>query len=144
VCECVCVDLPHWEQGTPGCLCVPELHVIPVSAAVRAGDRRLVFALGRRREALLRLRRDPRAAFCLLGRGVAFTAYGTASVLGELREPVIAVELQVERVQDHLADGRTEMLGGPTYRWRDPAAAAAEPRIIAELSRIARARPPAR
>jgi hypothetical protein len=50
---------------------------------------------------------------------------------------VVAVELHVEGVQDHLADGRTEMLDGARWRWRDEGAAAAEPLIVAELERLA-------
>ena len=38
--------LPHWEQGTPGVLCVAGPHAIPISTAVRGSDSRLVFALG--------------------------------------------------------------------------------------------------
>lgn len=49
---------------------------------------------------------------------------------------MIAVELRVERVQDHLVDGRTEMLGGAQWRWRDKRAAAAEPSVIAELTQL--------
>jgi hypothetical protein len=129
--------LPRWDRGTPGWLVVGGLHAIPISTAVRAGDRRLVFALGRSRGTLARLRQDPHAAFCLMGRDAAFTAHGRARILGELASaPVIAVELTVAGVQDHLADGRTEMLGGPAYRWRDERAAAVEPRIMDELARI--------
>jgi hypothetical protein len=46
------------------------------------------------------------------------------------------VELMVARVQDHLADGRTAVLDGARYAWRDEAAAEAEPRIRAELGTI--------
>jgi hypothetical protein len=131
------MSLPRWDPGTPGWLVVAGLHAIPISTAVRAGDRRIVFALGRQRGTLARLRGDPRAAFCLMGRGVAFTAHGSARIVGQLRSaPVIAVELTVAGVQDHLADGRTEMLNGPEYRWRDEQAAAAEPRIMDELARM--------
>jgi hypothetical protein len=131
------MPLPHWDQGTPGWLVVAELHAIPISTALRACDHRIVLALGRNRDTLARLRQDPRAAFCLLGRGVAFTASGTARIVGRLEcAPVIAVELNVASVHDHLADGRTEMLSGPAYRWRDDEAAAAEPHIREELARI--------
>lgn len=111
--------LPEWNDGTPAALCVRGPHVIPVSTAIRAGDHRLVLALARRRDALARLRDDPAVALCLLGAGVAFTAEGTAAVVREELEAsphVAAVELRVTRIQDHLADGRTEMLSGA--RWR--------------------------
>lgn len=50
-----------------------------------------------------------------------------------------AVELAVDRLQDHLADGRTEMVSGPVWRWRDEGAAGADPRIRAELESLAAA-----
>ena len=77
--------------------------------------------------------------FCLLGEGVAFTAHGYASVVAEqldASERVVAVELRLERVQDHLADGRTEMLDGARWRWRDEEFGAAEEQIVAELGRL--------
>jgi hypothetical protein len=133
------LSLPKWERGTPAVLVVAGPHAIPVSTAVRAGDRRVLLALGRRRETLARLRADPEACLCLLGAGVAFTAFGRARVLlEELPEaPVAALELDVERVQDHLADGRTEMLDGARWRWRDPAAAEADTRVAEGLQRLA-------
>ena len=102
-----------------------------------SGDRAL-FALGRNRETLTRLRRDPRAALCVLGEDVAFTAHGEVRILGELEasETVVAVELRVNNVQDHLLDGRTQMLDGARWRWLDEAAAAVEPTIVAELRRL--------
>ena len=131
--------LPHWDQGTPAILCVTGPHPIPVSTAVRAGDDRVLLALGRKRDTLQRLRDDSRAAFCVLGEGVAFTAHGYASVVAEALEAsdrVVAVELRVEQVQDHLADGRTEMLDGARWRWRDEEFGAADEQILAELARL--------
>jgi hypothetical protein len=130
--------LPEWERGTPAVLVAAGPHAIPVSTAVRRGDDRIVFALGRRREMLDRLRHDPSAALCVLARGAAFTAYGQVAVLRDELDvaPVTALELRVDRVQDHLADGRTEMLDGARYEWTDAAAAAAEPLIADELGAI--------
>jgi hypothetical protein len=130
--------LPHWRQGTPGVLCVSGPHAIPVTTPVRLGDMRLAFALGRARATLDRLRAEPRVALCLLGTELAFTAYGAARVVRDPLEcaPVVGVELQVESVQDHLADGRTEMLDGARWRWLDPAAAGADPKILAELASL--------
>ena len=130
--------LPHWERGTPGVLCAAGPHAIPVSTAVRVDDRRVRLALGAGRETLRRLRADPAAALCLLGRGVGFTAYGAAVVVREELEaaPVTGVELRVESVQDHLADGRTELLDGARWRWLSEEASAAEPLIVAELERL--------
>jgi hypothetical protein len=131
--------LPDWQTGTPGVLCVAGPHAIPVSTAVRAGDRRLLLALGSGRETLRRLREDPRAAFCLLGQDVAFTAEGEARVLAERLEavPVVAVELRVFAVQDHLADGRTELLDGARWRWTEERFAESDAAIVAELERLA-------
>jgi Pyridoxamine 5'-phosphate oxidase len=125
--------LPDWEQGTPAILCVAGPHAIPLSTAVRGGDDRILFALGRDRETLRRLREDARAAVCLLGEGIAFTATGRAAVLREELEAALAVE----RVQDHLADGRTEILDGARWRWTDERAREAEPLIVEELRALA-------
>jgi hypothetical protein len=96
----------------------------------------VLLALGRKRDTLQFLRDDSRVAFCLLGESVAFTAHGYASVVSEQLEAsdrVVAVELRVKRVQDHLADGRTEMLDGARWRWHDDEFGAAEEQIVAEL-----------
>jgi hypothetical protein len=131
--------LPEWEPGTPGVLVTAGTHAIPVSTATRAGDRLLVFALGRRRETLRLLRDEPEAAFCLLGAGVAFTAYGRARIVSEQLAdvPVAALELEVERVQDHLADGRTAMIDGARWRWKDTGAAEADSKVVEQLARLA-------
>jgi hypothetical protein len=131
--------LPDWIPGTPGVLCPVGPHPIPVSTALRAGDRRIVMALGRRREALRRLQEDPAAAFCLMGEGAAFTAHGRASVVAEQLEStdtVVAVALEVERIQDHLADERTEILDGVRWRWTDRKFDEAEEAMLAELRRL--------
>ena len=136
-------SLPHWPEGSAGVLCACGPHAIPVSTAVRAGERRLLFALGGRRDALARLREYPRAAFCLMSEGVAFTARGRAAVVREPMEagPMVAVALEVEHVQDHLADGRTELLAPPSWRWRSHQAEETDRRVRTELAALA-ARPP--
>ena len=131
--------LPDWTAGTPAVLCPVGPHPIPVSTAVRAGDRRIVMALGRRREALRRLREEPTAALCLMGEGAAFTAYGRATVVAEELEAadtVVAVALEVEEIQDHLADGRTEILDGVSWRWTDDQFDEAQRAIVEELRRL--------
>jgi hypothetical protein len=132
--------LPSWDRGTPGVLCVAGPHPIPVTTIVRTAGDRVLFALGRERETLRRLREDPAVALCVLGRGVAFSVFGHARVLQEQLEAadtVVAVELRVERVQDHLADGRTEMLDGARWRWTDERHGEAEDAIVSELRRLA-------
>jgi hypothetical protein len=106
---------------------------------VRAADDRLLFALGSKRDALARLRAEPRVAYCLLGEGVAFTAEGDARVVAErLRAaPVVAVELRVERVQDHLMEGRTELLDGARWRFSAERDVKADAAIVAELGHLA-------
>ena len=131
--------LPNWKPGTPGVLCVAGPHAIPVSTAVRAADDRLLLALAASRETLARLRKEPRVAYCLLGQGVAFTAYGEARVVAERLEgvAVVPVELHVESLQDHLVEGRTELLDGARWRFRAQRDAEADAAIVAELGRLA-------
>jgi hypothetical protein len=131
--------LPEWERGTPAVLCVVGPHPIPITAYLRAGDDRVLLALGRQRETLRRLREDPSVALLLMGSGLAFTAHGRALVIAEELEAadtVVAVELVIESVQDHLADGRTEMLDGPRWRWCAEEHGEAEDEILAELARL--------
>jgi hypothetical protein len=114
-------------------------HAIPISTATRAAGDRVVFALARRRDTLARLREHPAVALCLLGEGVAFTAEGEARVLREELEAsphVAALELRVERVQDHLADGRTEMLDGARWSFTSDDAREADAAVRDELSRL--------
>jgi hypothetical protein len=129
-------ELPEWERGTPAVLCVAGPHPIPVTTPVRRGPDRVLLALGRRRETLERLRVDPRVALLVIGKGVAFTAHSRALVIAEELEAtdtVVAVELTVERVQDHLADERTEMLDGARWRWCNEHDGEIEDQIVAEL-----------
>jgi hypothetical protein len=132
--------LPDWERGTVGVLCVHGPHAIPVSTATRAGDGRILLALGGERESLERLRADPGVALCLLGPGFAFSVYGAARVLEQelaVAPNVTVVELRVERLQDHLADGRTDLLGGVRWRWRDAQVAETDRELLDELDRMA-------
>lgn len=135
--------LPDWERRAPGLLIVTGPHAVPISTAVRAGDRRLVLGLARRRETLARLREDPRAAFALLAERIALTTYGDARVIREELDgaPNMAgVELRVERIQNHLADGRTEMLSAAGWRWRQEEAREADLTVVAAIEALARAR----
>ena len=131
--------LPAWPSGTPAVLCVAGPHAIPVSSYARLGDDRIVVALGSRRETLARLRGDPAAAFCVVAQGVAFTAHCRASVVRESMAAAASnavVELIVESVQDHLADGRTGIDDGIRWRWLDAEAATLQPQILRELKEL--------
>jgi hypothetical protein len=131
--------LPEWPAGTVAVLATAGPHAIPVSTAVRLSGSVLRFALGGGRETLRRLRAEPAIAVSILGRGLAFSAYGSSEVIRESLEAapgVAAVELRVERVQDHLADGRTEMLDGARWRWCAEEHGEAEDAILAELGRL--------
>lgn len=111
------VELPQWPPGTVCILATAGEgpHAIPVSTAIRASERRIVFALGARRGSLQRLREDPRVALTVLAAGdVAFTAHGTAQVVEDPLpglDGVVGVEITVERVSSHkrptfsIADG---------------------------------------
>ena len=132
--------LPDWEVGTPGVLCAAGPHAIPVSTALRAGDHTILMALSQQRETFDILRHDPRAAFCLMGAGIAFSAYGMASVKRQelaVARGVAAVEIEVDRVQDHLADGRTDLIAGARWRWRTDRLVEDEQAIIDELIKLA-------
>jgi hypothetical protein len=131
--------LPQWPRATAAVFCVAGPHPIPVSTSVRVADDRVRLALGPRRETLRRLRRDPAAALCVLAEDLAFTAKGKAHVVQEGVGPapsLVVVELAVTEVVDHLADGRTEMLAAPGWRWLDDDAAAGEPEILDALEAL--------
>jgi hypothetical protein len=133
--------LPEWPAGTVTILSTsgPGPHAIPVSAAVRAGPRRVLLALGGGRESLARIRADPRVALTVICAGdVALTAHGHATVVDErLVEGVAAVELDVERVQDHNRP-TFAIDGGVSWRWTDPAAEGRDAEVRAALERLAR------
>jgi Pyridoxamine 5'-phosphate oxidase len=133
------VVLPEWPDGTVATLSTGagDPHAIPVSTIVRAGDRAVLFVLARRRESLARLRADPRCALTILASGVSVTAIGRATVLdAELSERVVAVRLDVERVQDHAQD-TFELLEGVRWRWTDAEAERTDAWLREALRRLA-------
>ena len=139
--------LPHWPEGTVLVLITTgeHPHAIPVSAAVRAGDRRVLLGLAHRRGSLARLRRDPRAALAITAGGdVAVTAYGTARVLDrELVAGVAAIEVVVDEIQDH--NRPTFVIeSGVGWRWTDPEAGARDAEVRRALGRLVSLRPPPR
>jgi hypothetical protein len=134
--------LPEWPPGAVAVLSTAGRppHAIPVSTAVRAGPRRVLFALASRRESLARLREEPACALTVLAeRDVAFTASGRATVVEdpmEVAEGVVAVALEVDAVQDH-ADPRFAIEAGVRWRWTDPDAAERDAAIHEALRRLA-------
>jgi hypothetical protein len=131
--------LPDWPPGTVAFLAtagdVP--HVIPVSTALRAGDREVLLGLAPSRASLTRLRADPRAALAVLAAGdVAFTAHGRATVVDELDAGVVAVRLDVDDVQDH-AQPTFVIEDGVRWRWTDPEAARRDAQVRGALDSLA-------
>jgi hypothetical protein len=89
-----------------------------------------------RREALERLRAEPRCALVLLAEGdVAVTLYGRATVAGEAAG-VVAVRLDVEEVQDH-GQPTFEIERGVRWRWLDAEAEQRDAEVRAALLRLA-------
>lgn len=136
-------ELPEWRDGTVAILSTVGVgmpHAIPVSTTIRAGPRRVLFALGHGRRSLTRLRADPRAALSLVGAdNVAFTARGRAAVVLESlgsADNVAAVALDVERIDNH---GRAEfeILDGVRWRWLDEAAERRDAQVRADLRALA-------
>src|SRR4051794_34099224 len=133
-------QLPSWDPGTVAVLSVRGPHAIPVSTAVLLAGDRLAFALARRRETLDRVRRDPSAAVTILAPKLAFSAYGTVTIVRDALDAVpsvAALELRVERIQDHLEGARTEILAAPDWRWTSDEAAESDAVVRAELERLA-------
>ncbi len=132
--------LPDWPAGTVTILATAgdTPHAIPVSAAVRAGPRRALIALAETRGSLARLRADPRVSLTIVCEGTAVTAYGRARVREDesLAPGVIAVEIEVDRVQDH--DRPTfELQSGVGWRWTDADAERRDADVRAALARLA-------
>ena len=112
--------LPHWPEGTVAVLTTHPAHAIPVSLALRAGDRSLVIGLAPRRRSLELLRADPRCAITVLARGIAFTAHGRAVAFSD-PDPVVAVRIEVDTLADHDSPA-FEIDAGVTWRWTDETA----------------------
>jgi hypothetical protein len=132
--------LPEWPPGTVTILATAgdAPHAIPVSAAVRADSRHALIALAATRDSLARLRADPRVSLTIVCEDTAITAYGLARVLDHepVVDGVVAIEIEVDRVQDH--DRPTFTIeSGVTWRWTDPEAERRDAEVRAALSRIA-------
>jgi hypothetical protein len=100
--------LPEWPAQTIAVLATADgdaLYAIPVSAPVRADDRRLLLSLHRIRGSVARLRARAEVAVVILAPGnVAFTARGRAHVVGEsmaCAPDYAAILVEVEHLDDH-------------------------------------------
>ena len=134
--------LPEFPEGLVGFVATlgdEGPHVIPVSALHRAGPRRVLFALAPVRGSLARLRVRPQVALTLAGRGFVLTAHGRAAVVADPlpgADFMVAVELRVERLADHLRP-ETDLRGGVDWGWRDPAGAERHDSVMAALAALA-------
>lgn len=131
--------LPEWPAGTVTILATAgdSPHAIPVSAAVRAGPRRALIALANGRGSLSRLRADPRVSLTIVCEETAVTAYGRARVLDEepIADGVVAVEIEVDRVQDHNRP-TFAIESAVAWRWTDPDAERRDAEVRAALARL--------
>ena len=134
--------LPEWPPSTVTILATAgeAPHAIPVSAAVRAGPRHALIALAASRRSLDFLRADGRVALTIVARDLAVTAHGRARVVDErLVEGVVAVEIEVDDVQDH--DRPTFAIeSGVRWRWTDAEAEQRDADVQAALALLAERR----
>jgi Pyridoxamine 5'-phosphate oxidase len=98
--------LPDWPPRTVAVLTTVsnDPHAIPVTAPVRADDRRILVSLNREHASFARLRARPQVALAILAEGDdAFTARGRASIVQERmpRAPELAaVMIDVDHLDD--------------------------------------------
>jgi hypothetical protein len=114
--------LPEWPDGTVATLVTQgeAPHAIPVSLIHRTGPHEVLVGLAPRREALARLREDPRAALTILAAGDhAFTAHGRVTAFEEAGK-IVAVRIAVERIADHNRP-TYEIRDGVQWEWTDAA-----------------------
>jgi hypothetical protein len=133
-------SIPDWPPGTVAVLVTSGArpHAIPVSALLRCPPHRVLVGLGSRRESLRRLRADPQVTLVVIARDLAVSLEGRAAVVDEaLLDGVVAVEVEVEAVQDH--DRPTFALqAGVRWRWTDPEAGERDAAVLAALAEVAR------
>jgi Pyridoxamine 5'-phosphate oxidase len=117
--------LPEWPVRTIAILATlgdDGPHAIPVSAPVRAGDRRILLNLHRTRDSLQRLRERSAVAVTILAAGnIAFTARGAAHIIQEPMSTApdyAAVAIDVEQIDDHRQPA-FELEAGVDRRWLD-------------------------
>lgn len=129
--------LPGWPPRTIAVLSSvdEDVHAIPISAPVRAGDRAILLSLHRGRDTLGRIRRWPEVALTFLAEGdIAFTARGRATVVEEpmaIDPEYAAVSIAVDHVDDHRQPAFL-VTAGADREWVDePARAALAARVRA-------------
>jgi len=134
--------LPEWPVKTIAVLSTLDdgPYAIPVSAPLRAGDRRILLSLRRDRGSLARLRSRPEVALTVLAAGdVALTARGRASVVREHMESgddYAAVAIDVEQIEDH-RQAAFDVAAGVDRTWRSPAEQRDLGARVRELSELA-------
>src|SRR5215831_19063151 len=122
--------LPGWPPRMIAVLSTvdEDVHAIPISAPVRAGDRAILLSLHRSRDTLGRIRRWPEVALTFLAEGnVAFTARGKATVFEEpmtVDPEYASVSIAVDHVDDHRQPA-FRVTAGVDREWGDEAARAA-------------------
>jgi hypothetical protein len=133
--------LPGWPQRTVAVLSTvdEDVHAIPVSAPVRAGDRAILLSLHRSRDTLGRIRRWPEVALTFLAEGdLAFTARGRATVVEDpmaVDPEYAAVSIAVDHVDDHRQPS-FRVTAGVDRKWVDEAARAALSARVRALSNV--------
>jgi hypothetical protein len=133
--------LPAWPPRTVAVLSTvdEDVHAIPVSAPVRAGDRAILLSLHRSRGTLVRIRHWPEVAVTFLAEGdVAFTARGRAAVVEEpmaIDPEYAAVSIAVDHVDDHRQPA-FRVTAGVDREWADEPARAALTARVRALSNV--------
>lgn len=134
--------LPDWPTRTIAVLATVDLgpHAIPISAPVRAGDRRILLSLRHGRGSLARLRSQSSVALAILTeRNIAFTAHGHARIVRDQlagASDYAAVAIDVEHIDDHRqADFRIE--SGIDRSWVDGNEQSALARRVESLRELA-------
>jgi Pyridoxamine 5'-phosphate oxidase len=134
--------LPEWPMRTIAVLATVDQgpYAIPVSAPLRAGDRRILLALRGDRGSLARLRMRDRVALVVLTEGdIAFTARGRARVVQEPMERApdyAAVAIDVEHIDDH-RQAEFVVEAGIDRRWVDESEKRGLGERVAALSDLA-------
>lgn len=132
------VEIPELPEGIVAVLATVGAEgpaAIPVSALLRAGPGRLLFALAHGRGSVARLRDDPRAAISLNGPGMSLCLEGRAEPAADPlpgAEFMVAFELRAERIRDARGPA-TEVDEGIRWRWTDEGAAARHATVLAAL-----------